>query len=448
MIASSLPPCRHRGAELDVGVHRCHSPKLVGLKLVTAELCRGCYCRDHEGTTTADDRPPRLAACAHLGAAIGRSEDGGVVYECGHPAHGRTMEAGCRSCPDYLFPLLSPRTPVEEVRRHLTLPPRTQPDGWWDWPNVQEAQRRDATACIVAGPPRRRRYRGRGIVLVGGGLYLAAVFVTVRVLRHIGCTLPIELWHLADEIDPAARRLLRPLGIRCVNADRVARRWPFRFLEGHWWKGWQLKPYAIAHSTFREVLLLDADCYPVRDPSFLFEWPGYRDHGAVFWPDLEASRGLFTPQMWALFGIPPEERMPLESGQLLIDKDRCRRELHLTLHYNARADYIYRQLWGDKDTFLMAWRRLGRDYGMMWPSSGFDTHTILQYDDRGEPLFLHRCRDKWRLGQEDFPTSSQPWTTNQYNPRLAHEDFCFRCLDELRAQWSPRPPPSPDKAPP
>ena len=440
MIAPSFLACRHRGAETEPGVHRCHSPKLVGLKLVTADLCHGCYCRDHKGSAIADDPPPRLAACAHLGAETGRREGDAAVHECGHPAHQRTTEAGCRACPDYLFPVLSPRTPVEEVRRHLALPPRPQPDGWWDWPNVQEAQRCDASACIAARPPPMRRSRGRGIVLAGGGPYLPSAYVSVRVLRHVGCTLPIELWHLAGEIDAPMRRLLRPLGVRCVNADVIARRRPFRFLEGHWWKGWQLKPYAIAHSSFREVLFLDADCYPVRDPSFLFDWPGYRACGAVFWPDIESSRGMFTPRLWALFGIPPEERMPLESGQLLIDKVRCRRELHLTLHYNARADYIYRLLWGDKDTFLMAWRRLGRDYGMMWPSSDFDTHTILQFDDHGEPLFLHRCRDKWRLGPVTFVSSPQHFAVNHRNPRLPHEDFCFQVLEDLARTWRPRRP--------
>jgi hypothetical protein len=35
--------------------------------------------------------------------------------------------------------------------------------------------------------------------------------------------------------------------------------------------GWQLKPYSIVHCPFREVLFLDADNVPLRDPTFLFE---------------------------------------------------------------------------------------------------------------------------------------------------------------------------------
>jgi hypothetical protein len=442
MPAIAFPRCRHRGAATEPGVHQCLSPKLVGLKLVTAPMCRTCFCRNHADSAATADVPPRLVACAHLGADTGRRKGGAAVHVCSHPDHRVTTEPSCCTCPEYLFPVLTPHTPVEEVRRHFDLPPRPQPDGWWTWPNVQEAQRRAAAHHIATLPPYPRRFRGRGIVIAGGGRYFPAAYVTVRVLRRVGCTLPIQLWHLAGEVDASMRGILRPLGVRCVNADTVARRHPFRFCEGHWWKGWQLKPYAIVHCSFREVLFLDADCYPARDPTFLFDGPGYRERGAIFWPDLESSRGLFTPQAWALFGVPPVECMPLESGQLLVDKWRCWRELALALHYNAMADFMYRILWGDKDTFLIAWRRLGREYAMLWPSSGWDTHTILQYDDRGEPLFLHRCRDKWRLDRAEFASSPQHFIANQYTPRLAHEDFCFQVLGELGKRWRPpaRPP--------
>ncbi len=437
MRTSTFPACRHRGGAAGPGVHHCLSPKLVGLKLVTAETCRGCYCRNHPASAAPVEPPPRLLPCAHLGPDTGRRRGGTAIHACSHPEHRQTTEPECRTCLDYLFPVLTPRTPVEEVRRYFDLPPRPQPSGWWTWPNVQEAQRRAATHRIATTPPYPRRCRGRGIVIAGGGRYFPSAYVAVRVLRHVGCTLPIQLWHLSGEVDSAMRRLLRPLRVRCVNADAVARRHPFRFCEGHWWKGWQLKPYAIAHSSFREVLFLDADCYPARDPTFLFDWDGYRRCGAIFWPDLPSSGGLFNPDLFAVFGVPAADCSPFESGQWLVDKGRCWRELNLALHYNAQADYTYRLLWGDKDTFLLAWRRLGRDYAMTWPTSGWDTHTILQHDDRGEPLFLHRCRDKWRLDGAAFASSPQHFAANRYNPRLPHEDFCFRCLDDLRTLWGP-----------
>jgi hypothetical protein len=443
MDALAFPPCRHRGEEISPGVRRCHSPKLAGLKLVEPEVCADCYCRDHDTPPGPPPEPVHLVPCVHLGPetgervpAPGRSPAADLaVHECSHPGHDRTTTAACGHCKDYLFPVVTPRTPVEAVQRLLLLPPRPQPSGWWSWPNVQEAHRRAATDFIGRIAPYPGTHSGRGVVIAGGGKYFAAAYVAVRVLRHVGCTLPVHLWHLGGEVDDAMRELLRPHGVTCVDAEEVARVHPYRFLPDHWWRGWQLKPYAVAHSPFREVLFLDADCYPARDPSFLFDRPGYRAAGAVFWPDLVGSLGLFTPDRWALFGLEPADRIPFESGQMVINKEACWRELNLTLHYNAQADYTYHVLWGDKDTFLVAWRRLGRDYAMLWPECGWDLHTIVQKDDRGEPLFLHRCRDKWRLRPERFDSSPQPGPLNRHNPRLAHEDFCFGVLRELERLW-------------
>ncbi len=42
--------------------------------------------------------------------------------------------------------------------------------------------------------------------------------------------------------------------------------------------------FAILHSSFEEVLFLDADNTPVRDPSLLFNYDEFRK-GDLFWPD-------------------------------------------------------------------------------------------------------------------------------------------------------------------
>ncbi len=43
--------------------------------------------------------------------------------------------------------------------------------------------------------------------------------------------------------------------------------------------GWELNVYAIQHSRFREVLLLDAYHVPVADPCFFFDLPKVRRLG-------------------------------------------------------------------------------------------------------------------------------------------------------------------------
>jgi hypothetical protein len=425
-------PCRHRGAAVAPDVHGCESPRFVGLKLVSAVMCRECHYRDHEpDPRSGAPGLQHLLPCMHLGP---RLEQSPAASLCSHPRHGTATESLCRTCPDYLYPVVTPLTPAARVREMLDLPPREQQHGWWSWANVQEALRQGASATIAQALLYPGSHAGRGVVIVGGGKYFAAAYVTIRVLRHVGCRLPIQLWHLAGEMDEPMRRLVQPHGVTCVDADHFAERQPFRFLHGHWWKGWQLKPYAVAHSPFREVLYLDADCYPTRDPEFLFDWPPYRQHGAIFWPDLPSSHGLLPAGSWEIFGTTPGG-LPLESGQFVIDKQQCWPEMQLTLWYNARADLLYHLLWGDKDTFNIAWRRLGKEFSMPSRHCGWETHTILQYGPGEEVLFQHRCQDKFRLLAGDFETTRQMYKVNRFQPRLLHEERCFQFLEELRLAW-------------
>lgn len=448
-MGTTFPDCRHAEASGSHGLRRCTSPRLAGLKFVTPAQCAGCFCRDHP--IDDDDRnlpvaTTRAMACAHLGLAASKNSLPQAStapanssdelaradwHACSHPRWGQTTLANCQSCPDYLFPVVTPRMPVALVRRLLELPPRQQSDDWWRWDNVQVAQRSLIADSLTTTPPPPVNLQGRGIVVVGGGKYFVSAYVTIRVLRHLGCRLPIEMWHLSDEVDEELRSILQPLGVRCIDADEVIRRKPFRFLHGHWWKGWQLKSFALLNCSFQEVLLLDADSYPTRNPEFLFDWPQYRDQGAIFWPDLPTNSLMIPECAWEIFGVKPFDGLPTESGQLLINKKTCWRELHIAGLYNEQADFVYRILYGDKDTFPMAWRRIGRTHARCWPHSIFDSVAIRQFDDRGQTLFIHRVHDKFRLPDLKFQATPQRNRQNQFHPQFPLEAFCFRTVHEL-----------------
>jgi hypothetical protein len=277
----------------------------------------------------------------------------------------------------------------------------------------------EAAAAAIGDYP--GGFEGRGIVIPAGGLrYFACAWVSLNMLRHVGCALPVELWHLGPgEMTEQMRRLVEPLGAVCVDALEVRRRRPCRILNG-----WELKPYALLHSRFREAILLDADNFPLVDPSFLFDTPEYLECGAVFWPD----RGRMNPaaDIWRLTGVAYRDEPEFETGQVVLDKARCWRPLSLTMWMNAHSDFWYRHVYGDKETFHLAWRKLGAGYAM--PARGLvelPCGVMCQHDFEGRRIFQHRSRAKWTVSRQ-----------NPRVPGFIGEELALAFLDRLRGQWS------------
>jgi hypothetical protein len=273
--------------------------------------------------------------------------------------------------------------------------------------------------------------QGTGIVLAAGGLrYLANAWVCISRLRALGCTLPVELWHAGrEELTPAQADVFRRLGVACVDATTSCPPSERRALSG-----WALKSFALARCRFRHVLLLDADNVPTRDPAFLFDTAEYRDDGAIFWPDFGVERPVPTGRLtaahpaWGLVGVEPRTEREFESGQVCVDKERCFRGLELALWMNVHGDFWYRHLHGDKDTFHLAFRRLGLPYAMP-PRGPLDMAGLAmgQYDFDGNLLFQHRACDKWRLDGGNLAI-----------PGFLQEDECRRDLALFREALAQR----------
>jgi len=263
-------------------------------------------------------------------------------------------------------------------------------------------------------------FTGRGIVICGGGpQYFPPAWVNMRMLRHLGCTLPIELWHLGpDELSGSMRTLATSLGgVTCVDAFEVARRQQAR-VGG----GWELKCYALLQSRFREVLLLDADNIAVVEPSFLFDTAQYLEAHAVFWPDREPLPREHL--IWQLTGVDYRGDVLFETGQILVDKQWCWRELSLAWWMNERSDFWYRYILGDNKTLHLAWRKLDTSYAMPpFPPKDVRGIGMFQHDFDGRRILQHRCSDKLTFGLithcDDF----------------LFEKECSEFVRELRERW-------------
>lgn len=271
-------------------------------------------------------------------------------------------------------------------------------------------------------------WRPRGIVIPAGGARMfTCAWVAVRMLRDVlGSSLPIQLWHLGpEEMSPAMAALVAEHGVETVDALALAA------AKGMEIGGFELKSFALLHCEFREVLLLDADNVPLLDPAELFAHESFVKTGAVFWPDLISIAA--SSRIWELCGVPYRAMPSFESGQLAVDRRRALPALTLAWFLNRHSRFVYQHIYGDKDTFLMAWLALGEPFHLVLHPVKRLQGCMCQHHPDGRRMFQHRNLRKWKLHGGNLAIEG-----------FREEDTCLRFLDELNARWTGRvftPPP-------
>ena len=267
------------------------------------------------------------------------------------------------------------------------------------------------------------RFEGRGIVICAGGeRYFTCAWVLIHILRRVHqTTLPIQVWHLGRrEMSEEMRLLLAEEGVETIDAELVTASYPAQIAGG-----WPLKPYAISHSRFREVLYLDADTVPLVDPQIAFTWDAYRDTGLLLWPDVVDIKK--TNPIWTRLDLEPIEQASVELGVMLADKSRVWDVLDLAVLMNEHWEEIYDVRYGDKDTFLVSARLLDKDFGLVGPRPFRFGWDIVQRNMSGEPFIHHRTGSKWQLNHDNRPVAE---------PALM--PHCEAALEDLRRRWSGR----------
>jgi hypothetical protein len=232
-------------------------------------------------------------------------------------------------------------------------------------------------------------FQGTGCVMAAGGRsYLREAFITISRIRQEKWDWPIQVWHLGPkELPVDLRRRFDHLNVEFVDAHWVRRNHPARQLGG-----WELKSYMVAHCPFRNVLLLDSDSAPVRDPFPLFDSPEFLQHGAIMWPDIKPC--MQSDRAFGFIGShKPPNYVEVESGQMMVDKVRCWRAWELVRWMNDYSEFWYRYFHGDKSSFDLAFLRVGQPF-LMAPRCDWRGYGIEQHWFDGETLFEHRLDRK------------------------------------------------------
>ena len=134
--------------------------------------------------------------------------------------------------------------------------------------------------------------QGVGIVIsTGRGGFRWAVHQVVTLRAVLNSTLPIEIFYGGDDDLPERYRdffqfiqSLFPDSGAITTID-IRRKFPDSHgtlgLPG----GWAMRPYATLASSFKTVILADADTIFLRDPRILLDEPAFNEYGSIFWHD-------------------------------------------------------------------------------------------------------------------------------------------------------------------
>lgn len=221
-------------------------------------------------------------------------------------------------------------------------------------------------------------FKGRGIVMVGGGEYFGPAIIGLQMLRKTGSTLPVEVFVPDDDEyeEEVCEKYLKKLNAKCVVLSQILNKSTIKTsqADGADMKvtHYQLKSLALLLSSFSDALLLDSDSIPLFDPAqYIFDSEPYKSKGLLIWPDF--WRASESPKFWAVAGktdFPAElPSTASEAGELAINKATHLAPLLLATYYNIWGpDHYYPMLsqgalgQGDKETFLAAAVNLNSTY--------------------------------------------------------------------------------------
>ncbi|CAI4055128.1 hypothetical protein SKDZ_02G1200 [Saccharomyces kudriavzevii ZP591] len=256
-------------------------------------------------------------------------------------------------------------------------------------------------------------YKGSGIATVGGGKFSLMAFLIIKTLRNRGTNLPVEvLIPPGDEGETEfCNKILPKYNSKCIYVSDIL---PVETIKKFHFEGYQFKSLALIASSFENLLLLDADNFPIKSLDNIFNEEPYVSTGLVMWPDF--WRRTTHPLYYEIAGIPVNmnkrvrnsqdditppavytkdlknlDDVPLsdldgtipdvstESGQLMINKSKQLATALLSLFYNVNGPNWYYPIFsqkaageGDKETFIAAANFYGEPFYQVRTRTGVE----------------------------------------------------------------------------
>lgn len=232
----------------------------------------------------------------------------------------------------------------------------------------------------------------KGILITSHHKVVTQTIYSINVIRSLGCKLPIQVWFYEKDLNNEDIQRLKIQGVTTHDLSLALLDHPefnIKDTKGSDGRMYQVKGASILLSSLSQILYLDSDNVPIRDPTYLFDTTLYTTKKAIFWPDFWKTSE--SNPIWEILDIDCTQEYEQESGQILIDKrsPKVVKALSLAVYMQSQSDFYFKFLFGDKDTFRFGFRALGVDYFMVKEHVGiigsfvygfYCGHTIIQYE--------------------------------------------------------------------
>jgi len=259
---------------------------------------------------------------------------------------------------------------------------------------------------------------GLGVIYVGGGVYWPGIVVGVKMLRHMGCMLPVEIWYRGNVEAIDKSDLEDVYGVTYHNIDSMRDASTLERADGPG-GGWQAKLFALMHTRLTKVLYLDADAYVVNDPCVMFRYLEKYSFG--YWKDLPNQERSIK---WEL--VYPKGNnnvVAVQGGQLLIDRIKAWKLIHITNYICENSRYFFNYMYGDQDAWRVGLAMGCCDYKVIdhakWNNVAFICN------DHDMQMIVHRCQGKL-FHPHHIPRGRHRYSNPQYY--LPEEQTVFEYL--------------------
>ena len=244
-----------------------------------------------------------------------------------------------------------------------------------------------------------------GVVMLVTRKSFKMAYANIITLRSFS-DIAIEIFHYG-ELRMAQEIVFSNMkGVNVVNLkDLVFVSQPIQFVDNE--RNYQLKSAALLASQFDDILFLDTDNVPVKDPIPFFHMPEYLKFGLILWPDIWKTHP--KNPIYDIFNQECTNQWETEAGQMLINKNMHMKTLLMSYYIMQDRGFWFDVLFGDKDVMRYAAKIVGLPYkivpwfpsivGYMDRFKGdrfFCGLVMLQNGFNGEPMFFHANQVKYR----------------------------------------------------